>query len=55
MKKKKTRLQTIIITNPNNPLKQAVLNIYFIGNDIVVGGIGWYEYFEYEKMMEKEK
>ena len=49
------KLQTITITNPNNLTKQAVLNIYFIGDDIVFGGINWYEYFDYEKMQQEKK
>jgi len=52
---KKFHLQTIIITNPNNPTKQAVLNIYFMDDDIVFGGIGWYEYFDYEKVHNKKE
>ena len=54
-RKEKVRLQTIIITNPNNPIKQAVLNIYFLGDDIVLGGIGWFEYFDYEKIQKKKE
>jgi hypothetical protein len=36
--------------NPNNPTKQAVVNIWFVGDDIVLGGLEWYEYYEYEKI-----
>ena len=52
---RKVRLQSVTITNPNNPIKQAVLNIYFLGDDIVLGGIGWFEYFDYEKIQKKKE
>jgi len=54
-KKPKISLQTITVVNPNFRTSQAVLNIWFIGKDIVIGGIGWYEYQEYEKLQKKEK
>jgi hypothetical protein len=46
---KPIKLQTITVTNPNDQTRQAVLNIWFIGKDIVIGGIGWTEYYDYEK------
>ena len=53
---KSARIQTIIIVNPNNSTKQAVVNIWYIGDDIVLGGIGWCEYFDYEEIQKaKEK
>lgn len=48
--KSKIKLQTITIVNPNDQTQQAVLNIWFIGKDIVIDGIGWYEYYDYEKL-----
>lgn len=49
-KEKKISLQTITIANPHNPVKQAVLNIWFVDDDIVIGGINWFEYYEYKKL-----
>lgn len=49
-KDKKISLQTMMIVNPHDQTQQAVLNIWFIGKDIVIGGIGWYEYYDYEKL-----
>ena len=49
------KLQTIQIHHPDNPVRTAVLNIWFMDNgDIVIGGIGWYERFDYDEL-QKEK
>ena len=47
------KVQTITIVNPNDSTRQAVLNIWFIGKDIVIGGVGWYEYYDYEELLKK--
>ena len=51
----KPKLQTITIVNPNDPTRQAILNIWFIGKDIVLGGIGWIEYYDYEEQKKREE
>ena len=49
------KLQTITIQHPDKLTRSAVLNIWFMDNgDIVIGGIGWYERFDYDKL-QKEK
>lgn len=52
---KPVKSQSILIINPNNPeAVKAVIDIWFIGDDIVLGGLGWYEYGDYEKMKKNE-
>ena len=46
--------QTVVIQHPDYSDIKAILDVWFIGKDIVFGGIGWFEFFDYEKQI-KEK
>jgi len=40
------------IQHPEQPNKKAIVNLWFMDNgDIVLGGVGWYEYNDYEKLV----
>lgn len=48
--------QIVTIQHPKHPEVKAILNIWFMGKDIVLGGFGWFEYFDYEELhREREK
>jgi hypothetical protein len=54
VRKPEVKHQQIKIVNPNRHdgvlPSEAFLDIWFIDNDIVIGGFGWYEHEEYQKL-----
>lgn len=42
--------QIVTIQHPDYPDITAILNVWFVEKDIVLGGLGWFEYNDYEEM-----
>ena len=47
--------QIVTIQHPEHPKVKALLNIWFMEEDIVLGGLGWHEYNNYEKLHQENK